>query len=324
MIRRAGSVAISRPGGLTSAGAAHARALVTPRTGAPAPSAAPMSPISRARTFERRFVGKTRSLYARGPTIRRLQPRADQRSLDGIDLTHAFFSPTPRALPTQLAERGIAVHCGPGALPAVPGTLAAGRPFRCRAAASAQAQASSRWRRSMPERAVNPRQVIVYAATPSGFVGRRQLDRPSGDRDPDNVAPAACWRRAPADPHRAYLGWRVASWHRSPSTAPRATVSDSRRLLCGRIAEGTALLIGALPPCSPATTCGHGCGSGLFGAAALAAAPASPRPPGHVCRALEAARENVPCLLCPRTRLADSSGPTVTAILSNPPCKACR
>ena len=90
----------------------------------------------------------------------------------------------------------------------------------------------------------------------------------------------------------------------------------------GRLDEGTALLIGELPPLAAgARVLDYGCGSGPIGAAALAFAP------GIVLDmldsdtvALEAVRENVPSATrILGTRLADAGKTRYQVILSNPP-----
>ena len=90
----------------------------------------------------------------------------------------------------------------------------------------------------------------------------------------------------------------------------------------GRLDEGTALLIGELPPLAAGTrVLDYGCGSGPIGAAALAFAP------GIVLDmldsdtvALEAVRENVPSATrILGTRLADAGKTRYQVILSNPP-----
>ncbi len=89
-----------------------------------------------------------------------------------------------------------------------------------------------------------------------------------------------------------------------------------------RIDEGTALLIGALPPLSAgARVLDYGCGSGVIGASAAAHAP------GIALElldsdsvALEAARENVAgARLLLGASLADAGNTRYDAILSNPP-----
>jgi 16S rRNA (guanine1207-N2)-methyltransferase len=130
--------------------------------------------------------------------------------------------------------------------------------------------------------------------------------------------------RRPAD--TAPLRVSLAAWH---SVAPltiagimRDWVSYPGVFAAGRIDEGTALLIGALPPLRRGDrVLDYGCGSGVIGAAALTADP-------HIVLdlldddavALEAARENVAGVrLVLGTKLADAGGTGYAAILSNPP-----
>lgn len=90
----------------------------------------------------------------------------------------------------------------------------------------------------------------------------------------------------------------------------------------GRVDEGTALMLTALPPLAAgARTLDYGCGSGVIGAAAQATNP------GLVLDmldndavALEAVRENVPeARRMLGTRVADAGTRVYGAILSNPP-----
>ncbi len=90
----------------------------------------------------------------------------------------------------------------------------------------------------------------------------------------------------------------------------------------GRLDEGTALLLSALPPLQPgAPVLDYGCGTGAIAAAVLALQPEA-RVDGmdSDAVALEAARENVPAArLTLGTRLADAGGRNYATILSNPP-----
>ena len=89
-----------------------------------------------------------------------------------------------------------------------------------------------------------------------------------------------------------------------------------------RIDEGTALLIGVLPPLrTDARVLDYGCGSGVIGASAAAHAPAIALDLlDSDSVALEAARENVPgARLLLGASLADAGGVRYDAILSNPP-----
>ncbi|KAB2910578.1 MAG: class I SAM-dependent methyltransferase [Hyphomicrobiaceae bacterium] len=90
----------------------------------------------------------------------------------------------------------------------------------------------------------------------------------------------------------------------------------------GRLDEGTALLIGALPRLAAgARVLDYGCGSGLIAAAALAAEPGlAVDLLDNDAVAIEGARENVPAgRLILGERLADAGAMPYAAILSNPP-----
>jgi 16S rRNA (guanine1207-N2)-methyltransferase len=90
----------------------------------------------------------------------------------------------------------------------------------------------------------------------------------------------------------------------------------------GRIDEGTALLLSALPPLRPdERVLDYGCGSGVIGAAALAAQPGIALDLlDEDAVALEAARDNVAgARLVLGSSLADSGSTDYAAILSNPP-----
>ena len=128
----------------------------------------------------------------------------------------------------------------------------------------------------------------------------------------------------PADPSQ--LRAPLPAWR----TTTTLEIADSRRdwvsypgiFATNRIDEGTALLIGALPPLRPgARVLDYACGSGVIGAGAAALAP------GIVLElldndsvALEAARENVPgAHLHLGAALAIVGSARYDAILSNPP-----
>jgi 16S rRNA (guanine1207-N2)-methyltransferase len=130
--------------------------------------------------------------------------------------------------------------------------------------------------------------------------------------------------RRPADttPLRASL----AAWR---SVAPLAVagvvrdwVSYPGVFATGRIDEGTALQIGALSALRPGDrVLDYGCGSGVIGAAALAASPDIVLDLlDDDAVALEAARENVAgARFILGARLADAAATDYAAILSNPP-----
>ena len=89
-----------------------------------------------------------------------------------------------------------------------------------------------------------------------------------------------------------------------------------------RIDEGTALLIGALPPLPPsAKVLDYGCGSGVIAASARAHAPdIALELLDSDAVALEAARENVTgARLVLGSKLADAGTARYDAVLSNPP-----
>lgn len=90
----------------------------------------------------------------------------------------------------------------------------------------------------------------------------------------------------------------------------------------GRLDEGTALLISALPPLEPhIRVLDYGCGTGTIAAAVVAVQPDA-RVEGldSDAVALEAARENVPAArLTLGTSLADAAQRDYAVILSNPP-----
>jgi 16S rRNA (guanine1207-N2)-methyltransferase len=90
----------------------------------------------------------------------------------------------------------------------------------------------------------------------------------------------------------------------------------------GRLDEGTALLLTALPPFAPgARVLDYGCGTGVIAAAALGLEPGlKVDAVDSDAVALAAARENVPAVrLILGSRLADAGRARYHAILSNPP-----
>ena len=115
--------------------------------------------------------------------------------------------------------------------------------------------------------------------------------------------------------------WRILSAIEIAGTS-RAWISYPGIFAAGRLDEGTALLLGAMPALAPrARVLDYGCGSGVIGAAALAQEPSivvDMLDSDTV--ALEAARENVPGgrpVL--GTSVADAGYKAYAAILSNPP-----
>jgi len=104
--------------------------------------------------------------------------------------------------------------------------------------------------------------------------------------------------------------------------AVRDWVSYPGIFAAGRLDEGTALLLAALPPLGVgARVLDYGCGSGAIGAAAAALQPGLALDMlDNDAVALEAARENVPAArLVQGTRVADAGRRDYDAILSNPP-----
>ena len=115
--------------------------------------------------------------------------------------------------------------------------------------------------------------------------------------------------------------WRMLSAIEIAGTS-RAWISYPGMFAAGRLDEGTALLLGAMPALAPrARVLDYGCGSGVIGAAALAQEPSvlvDMLDSDTV--ALEAARENVPGgRPVSGMRLADAGCKTYAVILSNPP-----
>ncbi len=102
----------------------------------------------------------------------------------------------------------------------------------------------------------------------------------------------------------------------------RDWISYPGMFAAGRLDEGTALLLGAMPALAPrARVLDYGCGSGVIGAAALAQEPSVVLDMlDSDTVALEAARENVPGgRPVSGMRLADAGCTAYAAILSNPP-----
>jgi 16S rRNA (guanine1207-N2)-methyltransferase len=169
--------------------------------------------------------------------------------------------------------------------------------------------------------------VIVYGGNEEGIRSAAgMLERLCGGIE--TLAPRGHGRvlaaHRPADPSQ--LRAPLPAWR----TTTTLEIADSRRdwvsypgiFAANRIDEGTALLIGALPPLrAGARVLDYACGSGVIGAGAATLAP------GIVLElldndsvALEAACENVPgARLHLGTALAVVSSARYDAILSNPP-----
>jgi 16S rRNA (guanine1207-N2)-methyltransferase len=104
--------------------------------------------------------------------------------------------------------------------------------------------------------------------------------------------------------------------------ATREWVSYPGTFAAGRLDEGTALLLSAMPPLRPgARVLDYGCGSGGIAAGALALQPKLAIDAlDNDTVALEAARENVPTArLVLGMRIADAGRKDYDAVLSNPP-----
>jgi 16S rRNA (guanine1207-N2)-methyltransferase len=254
------------------------------------------------------------------------------RSLATIELDGRILLANHQAgtLPTLVAARGLAVaswnrRLGPGGHaepwpPAGPFDVALLRLPRAKVEQEMAAHAS------LSVLAPGGR-LIVYGGNDEGirsFVGL--LAKLCGEvetlatRGHGRVAAA----RRPAD--LAHVRGALADWR---STVPFEIGSVVRDWLtypgifaADRIDEGTALLIGALPPLAAgAKVLDYGCGSGVIGAAALVHAPAVALDLlDNDAVALEAARESVAgARLVLGSKLADVGAARYDAILSNPP-----
>jgi 16S rRNA (guanine1207-N2)-methyltransferase len=169
--------------------------------------------------------------------------------------------------------------------------------------------------------------LIVYGGNDEGI-------RSTGDRleslcgNLETLATRAHGRvlmaRRPAD--SASLRASLAAWRSitplNVAGATRDWVAYPGVFAAGRIDEGTALLLSALPPLRAGErVLDYGSGSGLVGAAALATQPTLALDLlDEDAVALEAARQNVAgARLVLGTRLADAGRTDYAAILSNPP-----
>jgi 16S rRNA (guanine1207-N2)-methyltransferase len=102
----------------------------------------------------------------------------------------------------------------------------------------------------------------------------------------------------------------------------RAWVTYPGTFAAGRLDEGTALLLGVLPPLAAGDRAlDYGCGSGVIGAAVLSGAPdIALTMLDNDAVALEAVRENVPgATRVLGTRITDAGQTPYQAIISNPP-----
>jgi 16S rRNA (guanine1207-N2)-methyltransferase len=254
-----------------------------------------------------------------------------RRSLDAIDLKgRILLANHAGALPTLLAERGVDAEL-----------------WTRRRAGNAKAQA---WPPAGPfdialmrlPKAKDEQEMAAHAClsvlVPGGrlivYGGNDEGIRSAGSRleevcgEVETLAARGHGRvlTARRPPDTAALRASLAAWR---SVAPLAVAGAVRDWVsypgvfaAGRIDEGTALLIGALPPLSPGDrVLDYGCGSGVVGAAALAAAPDIVLDLlDDDAVALEAARENVAgAHLVLGAGLADAGATDYAAILSNPP-----
>jgi 16S rRNA (guanine1207-N2)-methyltransferase len=130
--------------------------------------------------------------------------------------------------------------------------------------------------------------------------------------------------RRPDVPHRlksSLRDWRIEAPMEIAGKL-RTWVSYPGIFAAGRLDEGTALLLANLPAVpARARVLDYGCGSGVIGAALLAASPAIHLDMLDSDRVtLEAARENVPSArIILGAALEDAHGGPYDAILSNPP-----
>jgi 16S rRNA (guanine1207-N2)-methyltransferase len=121
--------------------------------------------------------------------------------------------------------------------------------------------------------------------------------------------------------HGTLAAWRLLS-PVEIAGATREWVSYPGTFAAGRLDEGTALLLSAMPPLpGDARVLDYGCGSGEIAAAVLALQPAAAVDAlDNDAVALEAVRENVPAArLVLGTRIADAGRKAYHAMLSNPP-----
>jgi 16S rRNA (guanine1207-N2)-methyltransferase len=120
---------------------------------------------------------------------------------------------------------------------------------------------------------------------------------------------------------RTLADWRIVSTIEIGGRS-RSWVSYPGVFAAGRIDEGTALLLGAIPHLQAgARVLDYGCGSGVIGATVLAQEPGIALDMlDSDAMALEAARENVPgARAVLGTRVGDAGPQSYDAILSNPP-----
>src|SRR5262245_5131365 len=125
--------------------------------------------------------------------------------------------------------------------------------------------------------------------------------------------------------HSGRLRSSLSAWRASALLTiggqPRQWISFPGVFAAGRVDEGTALLIGALPPLrADARVLDYGCGSGLIGAAALCqSCTLALDALDNDSVALEALRQNLPSAHCVlATSLGEVGASRYDAILSNP------
>jgi 16S rRNA (guanine1207-N2)-methyltransferase len=132
---------------------------------------------------------------------------------------------------------------------------------------------------------------------------------------------AACRPQSTERLRGALAAWRLVS-QLDFAGATRQWISYPGTFAAGRLDEGTALLLSALPPLpAGGRVLDYGCGSGEIAAAVLALQPTlAVDALDNDAVALEAARENVPAArLVLGGRVGDAKRKDYDAVLSNPP-----
>ncbi len=170
--------------------------------------------------------------------------------------------------------------------------------------------------------------VILYGGNDEGIRSAAGMLAEIAGGTPESLAQRAHGRivratvRAPWQALRSTLAaWRTLS-RIAIGGVQRDWVSYPGTFAAGRIDEGTALLLSALPPLAPgARVLDYGCGTGIVAAAVQGLArDAVIDAMDNDAVALEALRENVAAARCILgTSLADAGRQAYDAILSNPP-----